>query len=309
MEFRQLEAFVNAVKYKSFSRAADATFLSQPTISAHVSNLESELGVLLFHRNGREITLTPQGREFYPYATSLLNTRAKALLSVHGGSGELSGILDIQTSTIPGQYLLPRLMKGFHEKNPKVRFYVEQSDSRNVNENLLNQKGELGFTGYKGNSGLAYEPVFTDDMVLITPDEPCYADYKNGDKMPAEMFLKCPFILREEGSGTKEEMEKALVDGKAVFKNVAVVARMNHMETIKQAVSLGLGVSIVSELAVRHCAESEGLRYFKIEGLKKKRIFYLTYNKNRCLSPAAEEFLTFVKREARAVQEGSFCQV
>ena len=179
MEFRQLEAFVNAVKYKSFSRAADATFLSQPTISAHVSNLESELGVLFVpQKRAGKCTLTAPGAGILSLRHVPLKYESQgAPLRYTAGAESFAGILDIQTSTIPGQYLLPRLMKGFHEKNPKVRFYVEQSDSRNVNENLLNQKGELGFTGYKGNSGLAYEPVFTDDMVLITPDEPCYADY------------------------------------------------------------------------------------------------------------------------------------
>lgn len=299
MEFRQLEAFANAVKYKSFSKAADATFLSQPTISAHVGNLESELGVVLLNRAGREITLTPQGQEFYSYALDLLNTRAKAVLSVQTKK-ETEGILDIQTSTIPGQYFLPGLMEEFHREHPRVRFYVDQSDSRNVNENLLNQKGEIGFTGYRGSAGLSYEPVFTDDMVFITPDSAVYRDYRDGDVLPAALFLKEPFILREEGSGTKQEMEKALVNGKAVFKNVEVVARMNNMEAIKQAVKLGLGISIVSERVVSASAALEHIRYFRIEGLERKRTFYLTYNKNICLSPAAEVFLDFVKKRKAA---------
>lgn len=299
MEFRQLEAFANAVKYKSFSKAADATFLSQPTISAHVSNLENELGVVLLNRAGREISLTPQGQEFYSYALDLLNTRAKAILSVQTQK-EAEGILDIQTSTIPGQYYLPEVMAEFNKINPRVRFCVEQSDSRNVNENLLNQKGEIGFTGYRGNTGLCYEPVFTDDMVFITPDARIYGNYENGAVLPVELFLKESFILREEGSGTKQEMEKALVNGKAVFKNVSVIARMNNMEAIKQAVKRGLGISIVSERVVAASAGQEGIRYFKIAGLEQRRTFYLTYNKNICLSPVAEEFLDFVKN--RGVQ-------
>lgn len=294
MEFRQLEAFANAVKYKSFSKAADATFLSQPTISAHVSNLENELGVVLLNRAGREISLTPQGQEFYSYALDLLNTRAKAILSVQTQK-EAEGILDIQTSTIPGQYYLPEVMAEFNKINPRVRFCVEQSDSRNVNENLLNQKGEIGFTGYRGNTGLCYEPVFTDDMVFITPDSRTYENYENGAVLPADLFLKESFILREEGSGTKQEMEKALVNGKAVFKNVNVIARMNNMEAIKQSVKRGLGISIVSERVVAASAGQEGIRYFKIAGLERRRTFYLTYNKNICLSPVAEEFLDFVK--------------
>lgn len=301
MEFRQLEAFVNAAKYKSFSKAADATFLTQPTISTHVNNLENELGVKLLNRSGREITLTPHGHEFYSYAVDLLNTRAKALLSVQMMKDDLDGILEIQTSTIPSHYYLPALMEEFHEMYPKVRFYVEQSDSRMVNENLTNQRGEIGFTGYKGNSSLCFEPLFYDEMVIITPDTDKYKIYKDGDEIPVDVFINEPFVMREDGSGTKQEMEKALVNGKAVFKNVEVIARMSNMSAIKQVISRGLGVSIVSEQVVKQTAVQEKLRYFRIRGLEKKRCFYLAYNKSICLSPIAERFLEFV--HSKAVQE------
>ena len=301
MEFRQLEAFVNAVKYKSFSKAADATFLTQPTISTHISNLETELGVRLLNRKGREITLTSQGQDFYGYAMELLNTRERALDHIHNQSKEIDGILEIQTSSIPGHSFLPMLMDEFHKLYPKVRFYVEQTDSRTVNENLLNQRGEIGFTGYKGNSALAFETVFEDEMVLITPDIEKYRSYKNGEEIPTELFIHEPFIMREDGSGTKQEMEQALVNGKAVFKHIDVIAKMTNMEAVKQVVGRGLGVSIVSEQVVTETAESENIRYFKIQGLEKKRCFYLTYNKNVVLSPTAEVFLKFVQ-ERTSVQ-------
>ena len=304
MEFRQLEAFVNAVKYKSFSKAADATFLTQPTISTHVGNLESELGVKLLNRKGRDITLTQQGQEFYAYAIDLLNTRDKAFSVLHDKKEELDGILEIQTSSIPGHYYLPKLMEGFHRRYPKVRFYVEQTDSRIVNDNIANQQCEIGLTGYKGNTALNYEPVFCDEMVLITPDTEKYSQYKNGDEIPVDLFIHEPFIMREDGSGTKEEMEKALVNGKAVFKTVDVIARMSNMTAVKQVVSRGLGVSIVSEQIVKETALVENIRYFKIRGLNKKRCFYLAYNKGICLSPIAERFLEYV-RETVAMEEDS----
>lgn len=131
-------------------------------------------------------------------------------------------------------------MEEFHELFPRVRFYVEQSDSRLVNENLMNQRGELGFTGYKGNSGLCFEPVFYDEMVLITPDTDVYRIYQNGEAIPVELFINEPFIMREDGSGTRQEMEKALVYGKPVFKNVDVIARMSNPAAIKHVVSRGL---------------------------------------------------------------------
>lgn len=299
MEFRQLEAFVNAVKYKSFSRAADATFLTQPTLSAHVSNLEKELGVRLLNRNGRELSLTPQGHEFYSYAADLLNTRTMALLAMQQTKGEVEGILEIQTSTIPGHYYLPALMEEFHRSHPKVRFYVEQSDSREVNENLANQQGEVGFTGYKGNTGLYYEPLFHDEMVLITPDNEKYRAYADGEEIPVSVFADEPFVVREDGSGTKQEMEKALVNGKAVFQNLEIIARMSNMAAVKQVVSRGLGVSVVSEEIIRQTAKEDRLRYFRIQGLEKKRTFYMVYNKNICLSPAAEEFIRFVHQKKK----------
>lgn len=297
MEFRQLEAFVNAAKYKSFSKAADATFLTQPTISTHVGNLEAELGVRLLNRKGREISLTPQGQEFFVYAADLLNIRERALNQLHSGKEDFEGILEIQTSTIPGHYYLPVLMEEFHRRYPKVRFYVEQTDSRIVNENLINQRGEIGFTGYKGSSALVFEPLFYDEMVLITPDNEKYKPYKNGDEIPVELFIHEPFIMREDGSGTKMEMEKALVNGKPVFKNVDVIAKMTSMSAVRQVVSRGLGVSIVSEQVMKDAAALDNIRYFKIKGLEKKRCFYLAYNKGITLSPAAECFLKFAQEK------------
>ena len=122
MEFRQLEAFVNAVKYKSFSKAADATFLTQPTISAHINNLENEMGTTLVNRTGREITLTKQGELFYPYAIDMLHTRSQALATVQAQCEAMDGVLDLYASSIPGQYYLPRLIGEFHAKCPKIRF-------------------------------------------------------------------------------------------------------------------------------------------------------------------------------------------
>ena len=98
MDFKQIEAFVNVVRYKSFSKAADATFFTQPTISAHIQNLENELGVKLLNRNGRNVDMTPHGTEFYKYAIEMINARSAALNAMGAGPDAASGILEIQTS-------------------------------------------------------------------------------------------------------------------------------------------------------------------------------------------------------------------
>ena len=301
MEFRQLESFVNAVKYKSFSKAADAAFLTQPTVSAHISNLERELGIPLLNRSGRDITLTPQGEAFYPHAIAILNSRSKALYSIQSLSTAMDGVLELQTSSIPGQYYLPAMMERFHTQYPKVRFYVEQSGSKTVIENILNQKGEIGFTGTRGENELYYEPVFTDETVLIVPDSEKYADWENGSCVDFEQFKKEKFILRDNGSGTKEELERTEIKGKPLLGHVQVIAHMNNMEAIKQAVASGLGISILTRRAIENSVMKHPFKYFLIDGLEKKRVFYMVYNKKICLSPEAEAFRNLVLERRETV--------
>jgi len=138
-------------------------------------------------------------------------------------------------------------------------------------------------------------------VVLITPDIDKYKSYKDGEEVPAELFINDNFIIREDGSATRQEMEKILIRGEAVFKDIHVIARMSSMAVIKRSVACGLGVSIVSRHMVTRTAEAERLRYFRIQDLSKKRRFYMVYNKNICLSPAAEEFVRFAKNFAAKI--------
>ena len=154
MDFKQIEAFVNVVKYKKFSKAADASFLTQPTISTHINNLEKELNVILLNRQGREITMTKQGETFYSYAVNILNLREQATLSIQGMNREVEGVIELQTSSIPGQYYIPKILGEFRSRYPGVKIFLEQSDSRNVMDNIINQKGEIGFTGTKLSNNL-----------------------------------------------------------------------------------------------------------------------------------------------------------
>ncbi len=293
MDFKQIEAFVNVVKYKKFSRAADASFLTQPTISTHINNLEKELNAVLLNRQGREITMTKQGEAFYSYATNILNLREQAVLAVHGMNREVEGVIEIQTSSIPGQYYVPKLLGEFRSRYPGVKIFLEQSDSRNVMDNILNQKGEIGFTGIKLSNNLVYEEIFTDDMILITPNKGKFAKME-GDTVRVQEIVGENFILREDGSGTKKEFEKTEIQGASILKMVNVIAHMNNMEAIKNAVIGGMGISVLSTCAAGDLLSNEKIRCFKIAGLNKKRHFYMVRNRTYCLSPAAERFWDYV---------------
>ena len=170
MDFKQIEAFVNVVRYKSFSKAADATFFTQPTISTHIRNLEKELGVKLLDRKSRVVEMTPQGSKFYKYAVEMINARAQAFDALNDNSENVGGILEIQTSSIPAVTFLPDLLSGFRTAHPRVQYYVSVSDTQTVIDNIMERRGEVGFIGEKiSSSSIECTKVAVDKSVLIAP--------------------------------------------------------------------------------------------------------------------------------------------
>ncbi|NLY70548.1 MAG: LysR family transcriptional regulator [Clostridiales bacterium] len=285
------------LKYKSFSKAADATFLTQPTISTHINTLEKKLNTKLIDRQGKEAVPTKQGEILYEYALNLLNTREKAILALSSYSNIIDGVLEIQASSVPGEYIVPDLIYKFKQKYPMVKFYIEQSDSSTVEQNLLRQKGEIGFVGYKGNNSLNYRKILSDKMVLITPKNNKYLKMQ-GKPVYIKDFIHEPFVLRELGSATRKELENNLLSMKYDPKKMNIVARLNSIEAIKRTVREGLGVSIVPKIAVESNLDEYKFLTFDIQDLSLDREFYLAWNKNIILSPTAEAFKEFVLNKA-----------
>lgn len=292
MEFKQIEAFVNVIKYKSFSKAADASFLTQPTISTHISSLEKELGVTLIDRLGKESRPTKEGRAFYKYAISLINTREKAVMEIGSKGGEFSGIVDIRASSIPGQYIVPELMTEFRSLFPTARFYMEQSDSETVWNCIAENDGEIGFTGGYKNNGLKYDLLFKDSVVLITPKNDKFLELRaKSEYIHKEDFFSENFVWREEGSATRSNFENLVYAGSG--KRPRVTATINSLESIKRCVAKGLGVSALSETAADKDG-GEGYLVFKMADINLEREFYLVTNRNVTLSPTTAKFKEFV---------------
>lgn len=292
MDFKQIEAFAGVLTYGSFSKAADALFLTQPTISMHVSALEKELGRQLCIRQGKQILPTREGEILYQYAVSMMNIREKAILSLQDFSRNAEGVLEIQASSIPGEYILPQILATFREKHPKVRYYLEQSDSAQACENVLAHKGELGVVGSRSSPGLHYDLLLRDEPVLITPDRERFRKMQ-GKPFSLRDVAEEPFILREQGSGTREEFEKHVKNVGLSIDEMTVVAKLNSIEAIKQAVAFGLGVSIISKIAAEQRFGTGAYLAFPMEECGKSREFYMVHDPCVPLSPAAELFKTF----------------
>ena len=291
MDFKQIEAFVNVVRYKSFSKAADATFFTQPTISTHIRNLEKELGVKLLDRKSRIVEMTPQGSKFYKYAVEMINARAQAFDALNDTSENIGGILEIQTSSIPSVTFLPDLLSGFRITHPGIQYYVSVSDTQTVIDNITERIGEIGFIGDKISSpSIECTKVAVDKSVLIAP-----VNYDIPSTIKLSDAIQYPFIWRETGSATRRAFEQAALKAGFEKEEFEVAALVDDMDTIIRSVEAGLGVAIISE----KIASSLGSRVkaADIEGFNEDRVFYMISLKSASFSPAAEAFNEYVKSQ------------
>jgi len=144
MDFKQLEVFVAVVKHQSFSKAARELFLTQPTVSAHIQNLERELDTVLVNRSNKVITLTKSGEILYNHAIYILNNCKRAMYDIKEYSGKIEGIIDIACSSIPETYILPEFIKDFSASYPDVKFSISHYDSQ-----YAISEGKFRFGRYK----------------------------------------------------------------------------------------------------------------------------------------------------------------
>ena len=289
MDFKQIEAFVNVVRYKSFSKAADATFFTQPTISTHIRNLEKELGVKLLDRKSRVVEMTPQGSKFYKYAVEMINARAQAFDALNDNSENIGGILEIQTSSIPSVTFLPSLLSGFRMTHLGIQYYVSVSDTQTVIDNITERRGEIGFIGEKINSSsIECTQVAVDKSVLIAP-----ANYDIPSTINLTDAIQHPFIWRETGSATRRAFEQAALKAGFEKDEFEVAALVDDMDTMIRSVEAGLGVAIISE----KIASSLGgrVKTADIKDFNEDRVFFMINLKSISFSPAAEAFSGYVK--------------
>lgn len=293
INLKQLEAFVTTAEYSSFTKAAEELFLTQSTVSSHISALEKTLGVRLIQRSARQrVTLSKEGEQVYRDAKEILE-RCQALQDLKKQNDQNQ--LVIGASSVPGQCLMPEIMGDYLECCPDCHYIQLRGDSSRIHEFLAQRKANLGFVGIAANpKEYNYHPVAEDRLVLITANkEPCRTLYRQ-NKSGLEL-LHMPMILREENSGTRQEMERYLRNMQIDPEKLNVVAQIDNPEAIRSSVSRGLGVSIMSVLAAREYLLSQRLLSFELGDQGAFRKIYLCWRKDAILSPGEQKFLQFVQ--------------
>lgn len=293
MNLKQLEAFVQVSESGSFSKAAKELFLTQPTISAHISSLEKELNVRLFIRNTKEVSLSDDGKDLYRYAKQITDLEKAIEERFYMDSDDGKHFITIAASTIPAQYLLPKVLMCYRERYPKEQIKIMETDSSEVVTQVVDHMVDVGFTGtVLEKKHCKYIPFYKDELAVITPDTPEYRILKEQNRDDIDWIKRKPLILREEGSGTRKEAEKQLKNAGISMEGLDIVASIANQETIKKSVKQGMGITVLSRLAAE---DEDGLLIFPIPGADEGRDINLVYNKNYQMTRSADRFIRIVK--------------
>lgn len=296
MNLKQLEAFVQVAEGGSFSKAAKELFLTQPTISSHISSLERELNARLFVRNTKEVSLSEDGIKLYKYAKQMLNLQREIEVTFGMDEEGESHAVTIAASTIPAQYLLPEVLTRFSERYPQEQIRIQETDSSKVVMQIVDHRVDIGFTGtVLEKKHCKYIPFYKDELVIITPNTPKYQELAQGNKEDISWIKKEHVIMREEGSGTRKEAELQLKGAGVKFAGLDIIASIENQETIKKSVRQGMGISVLSKLATADEVANGEILAFPIPNSDEGRDINLVYNKNYQMTRSAERFIKVVK--------------
>ncbi len=294
MDIKQLTTFLEVAKHKSFTRTSEILYLTQPTVSNHVKSLEQELGIHLFVRSKKQITLTNAGLLFHGYAQRIVDEHQQMMAEIKRYTGTQKGHLRLYASSVPRRYILPNLMQAFHAKFPHITFSITDSDSRMVVDNLLMGETDFGFTGalYPA-SRLHYDPIFSDQLVLITNNDE--KKPQDGKVWQLEELSQMRFILREEGSGTRNTLDRYLKKAGLPDDYLHILAYVEDTRSIVEMVKNGLGQAIVSNLEAEQGIEDGWLHAWPVDIMSEPRDFYFVYHADQKNSSVNRIFFQFVK--------------
>jgi DNA-binding transcriptional LysR family regulator len=293
MDMKHLETFCKVAELESFSRAGEAVYLTQPTISGHIAALEQAVGLKLFDRLGRRVALTNGGRIFYRFAKEILKLRDDAFNAVYEFSHLIKGRITIGGSTIPGEYFLPRAMGRFQEEAPGISISLVIADSQKIIDLLLAGDIEVGVVGMSFDGGrVDVYPLFQDRVIVIASAEHPLA--VKGEASWEELRA-APLLIRERGSGTRKAFERYVQAAGYRLDDLTIIGEVGSSTAVKEGIKGGMGLGIISDLAVHEEIAGGKVKEVKVHGQGVLvRDFFAVVPTGRDLSPPARRFLEFL---------------
>jgi len=291
MDFKQIEAFIKVAKYKSFSKAANISSLSQPAISSHIAKLEKDLGLQLLDRTSKEVTITPAGESFLKYAIDIISTKERALRNISSFNDKVEGKLYIAATTTPCNTLVPQLLRDFHFVYPGVNFNVAELDSGEIIENVIKFDAEIGIVSEIVNDEkIDCYKLVEDELVVISP-----TSFNFPEEVSLKNLMKNDFIMRERNSATRKTFEDILHSKNIELSKLNISCEVNSLDTIIQFVKSGIGVSVISSQVCDDYVSCGIIRKSNIINTPILRNMYLIVSSRRTLTSTARAFFNLCR--------------
>jgi DNA-binding transcriptional LysR family regulator len=286
VDIHQLRVFVSVFRHRSFSRASEELRLTQPTVSEHIRSVEEALGVSLFDRSGRSIHPTPEAETLYARATEIIERLRDIPAALAEQRRQLSGLVVLGASSIPGTYILPAAIAAFRARHPAVSFEVRVGDSREIAAAVASHELLAGVVGSRiAKPHLQYRQLMFDDLSVI--DRPGSWE----GPVTLRQLAARPAVVREEGSGTRREAERIFHAAGVGPERFAVAATLGSTEAVKHGVAAGLGWSVVSRRAAESELAAGLLQEVAVRGVRMRRSFLLVTHGRRTLPAPCAAFV------------------
>lgn len=296
MADRRLQVFHAVAKHLSFTRAADALFMTQPAVTFQIKQLEEQYSTRLFERRHGSISLTPAGELVLSYAERILALSDEMEIRVGEMTGEMRGPLLVGASTTIAEFMLPRVLGEFNALYPQVRARLIVANSESIESRVAEHTLDIGLIEVPAKlSGLTSQICCEDELrVICAPDYPL-AGMKS---VTPRVLAEYEFISREPGSGTREITDGYFRSHKIQPENLKMQMELGSPEALKGVVSTGLGFAIVSRAVVEKETQLGELVAIPLNPLL-KRSLYLVFPQDRFQSRLSATFIDFAKRKLK----------
>src|SRR6266566_6761670 len=293
LNLHQLATFQVVAKHCSFVRAAEELHFSQPAVSAQIRHLEKSLGVKLFDQIGRKTHLTQAGEELFLYSQKIFSVIDETLEIMEALRSPHYGRLSVGADTTVGSYVIPGLLGKFQQIYPQVEISLQVLNRAALIEALMNNRVDMAVMGsVPDDVSVDIEPFAYNPLVLIAAPTHRLTGLKN---VPIEELGREHFLLRETGSGTRAALEAALGDAGVPLQ---VSMQVGNNSAIKQGVAAGLGIALISRVAIDMELETKRLVMLDVEGFPIMRQWYLIHLKEKNLPATARAFKSFLLQHA-----------
>ncbi|HSW38202.1 MAG TPA: selenium metabolism-associated LysR family transcriptional regulator [Acidobacteriota bacterium] len=298
MELKYIEIFCAVIELKSFSRAARALGLTQPTISIHIKGLEEEFSTRLLNRLGRSVAPTQEGEILYRYAKEIMHLKEKARDAMERLNSGMSGRIVIGASTIPGEYLLPGYLAKFIKLYPEVVPTLRIGDSGVICDSVLKGDVDVGIIGSRvKDRNIEARKFHGDELILVAPP-----DFRQPALQKSELG-RIPLIMREPGSGSRATLEACLRESGLQIDALNLVAEIGSSQALIKAVQSGLGLAFISRLSVSEQIGRGALKAIPVKGIRITRNFSVITHRLRFSSHICKTFIEFLASPAHGDQD------